>query len=98
MKKWILPAIIVIGLLAFAAIVWFAFPLIGFGDFAPFEEDWVRLVIILVVWVAVGLFYGIRFWLRRQAAKRLEKDLTASTEGDSDSQVLSERMTEALAT
>jgi type VI secretion system protein ImpL len=98
MKKWLFPAIIVIGLLAFALIVWFAFPLIGFGDVAPFESEWVRIAIILVVWLAVGLFYGVRWLLHRRQAKQLEEGLLAQTEGETDSSVLNERMVEALQT
>jgi type VI secretion system protein ImpL len=98
MKKWLFPAIIVIGLLAFALIVWFAFPFIGFGDVAPFESEWVRITIILVVWLAVGLFYGIRWLLHRRQAKKLEEGLLSQGEGETDSGVLTERMQEALQT
>ena len=97
MRKWLFIGLVVVGLLAFAAVIWFAGPFLGFGDFAPLESEWVRFTIIAVVWLAAGLFYGIRFFLRRRAAKKLEEGLLAA-DNDGDSGVLSERMGEALET
>ena len=37
----------------FAALVWFAGPIISIGDAQPFESVWLRLVIILVIWLIV---------------------------------------------
>ncbi len=98
MKKWILRIAIVVGLLAFAAIVWFVAPLIGYEDIRPFDSVWVRLAIIFVVFAIVGGFYGIRYWLRRRKAKALEAALAESEGKQGDGKVLGERMTEALET
>ena len=98
MKKWILRIAIVVGLLAFAAIVWFVAPLIGYEDIRPFDSVWVRLAIISVVFAIVGGFYGIRYWLRRRKAKALEAALAESEGKQGDGKVLGERMTEALET
>ena len=98
MRRWLLPIAVVIGLLAFSAIVWFALPMIGYADTRPFEPTWVRIAIIAVVLLTVGGFYGIRYLLRRRAAKKLEAALAESEAKQGDGKVLGERMTEALET
>ncbi len=98
MRKWLLALAVVIGLAAFAAIVWFGGPLIGFGDSRPFDSVWVRLLIILVVFAIVGSIYGIRYWRRRKAARALEAALAQSEQQEGDGKVLGERMSEALET
>ncbi|KRA53069.1 type VI secretion system membrane subunit TssM [Devosia sp. Root635] len=91
-------ALVLVGLLALAAVVWFATPFIAFGGVAPFDPIWVRLVIIGVIVLLVGGFYAFRWWRGRKAAEALEEGLVVPEEGVTDGQVLSERMTEALQT
>ncbi|PSJ57017.1 type VI secretion system membrane subunit TssM [Kumtagia ephedrae] len=98
MRKWLIRTAIAVGLLAFAAAVWFAGPLVGYEDIRPFDPVWVRLLIIFVVFAAVGGFYGVRWWLRRRAAKALEAALAESEGRQGDGKVLGERMAEALET
>jgi type VI secretion system protein ImpL len=98
MKKWLLIAAVAVGLLAFAAIVWFAGPLIGYADTRPFESVWLRLTIILVVFAIVLGIYGVRWWLKRRAAKALEAAIAESEQKEGDGKVLGDRMTEALET
>lgn len=88
--------LVVLALLLWGALVWFAFPLIGFGQARPFEPIWVRILMIGVVWFVVGLIYLLRFLKRRRAEKALEAELTeGAVEGDSE--VLQEKMVDALA-
>ncbi|HTM78534.1 MAG TPA: type VI secretion system membrane subunit TssM, partial [Devosia sp.] len=96
MKRWMFIALLVFGLLAFAAIIWFGTPFIAFAGSAPFEPIWVRVLIIGVVWLGIGGFYLFRFLRARAAAKRLEAGMLAGA--GSDEKVLAERMGEALAT
>lgn len=98
MKTVLLSALIVVGLLAFAAVVWFAAPLLAIAGVAPFEPAWVRLLIIGVGMLLVGGFYGWRWWRGRKAAKAIEEELVVPQEGVTDGQVLSERMSQALDT
>ena len=46
---WLIRAAWIIGLVAFALAVWFAGPLIGFGERRPLDPAWIRLAIIGVV-------------------------------------------------
>lgn len=98
MKKWIVRISIVLGLLAFAAIIWFAGPLIGGGDFWPLRGFWTRFFIIFFVFALVIGIYGYRFWKKRKAEKALEDALSESAENDGDGELLSERMSEAIET
>lgn len=95
---WFRIAITLIGLAAFAALIWFAAPLIAFAGAAPFDPEWVRLTIIAVVsFVVLGLL-GWRIWKRRRDAKALESGIAEAAGEDSDAEVLGERMSDALLT
>jgi len=98
LRTWLVRAAWVIGLIAFALAVWFAGPLIGFGETRPFDPVWVRLTIIGVVVAIVLLVHGIRWWRRRRAASALEAALVQNEEKEGDGKVLAERMQEALET
>lgn len=96
--KWVKLALIVIGFSAFSAVVWFAGPLIGFGEAHPFDPLWVRatiigvLALILLVWGIVAL---IR---RRRGQKALETALVADAPPTGDGKELASRMQAALST
>ncbi len=98
MKKWLVRISIVLGLLAFAAIIWFAGPLIGFGEVRPLGGFWTRFLIIFFVFALVVGIYGFRYWKRRKAEKALEAALSESVEDDGDGELLAERMSEAIST
>lgn len=86
----------VLALLAFAAAVWFAGPLLGFAERYPLSSVWARVLTIALVWGGVGLYYGIRFWLAHRAEKALEQAIVADGPVG-DGEVLGEKMQEALA-
>ena len=98
MTRWLLALAVVVGLAAFAAIVWFVGPLIGFGDSRPFDAVGIRLAIILVVVAIVAAIYGFAWWRRRSAARTLEAAIAQSEQQQGDGKVLGERMAEALET
>jgi len=98
MKKWLVAFAVVVGLVAFATIIWFGGPLIGFGDTHPLDPVWIRLTIILVVFAIVLAIYGIGWWQKRKAAKSLEAAVAKAETQEGDGKVLGERMTEALET
>ena len=97
MKKWLYRALLFFCLTALCLAIWFAGPLIGYGDIRPLGAVWIRLLLIFLIVFSVGLYYGISYWRRRKAAAALEDALTEVEEVDEgDAPVLSERMTEAL--
>ncbi|MYZ50269.1 type VI secretion system membrane subunit TssM [Propylenella binzhouense] len=98
MRKWVARAAILLGLLAFALVVWFAGPLIGFAGVRLFEPVWVRLAIIGVAFAIAAIVFGIRYWRRRKAERALEAALVDQEAEDGDGKILGERMQEALAT
>jgi len=97
MKVWIYRGILFFCLIVLCIAIWFAGPLIGYGDIRPLGSVWVRLLIIFLIALTVGLYYGISYWRRRRAAAALEDALTEVEEVDEgDAPVLSERMSDAL--
>ncbi|MFY0633356.1 MAG: type VI secretion system membrane subunit TssM [Vannielia sp.] len=96
MKRWIIGTLVVLSLILWFVVVWFAFPLVGFGEATPFEPIWVRILLIAVVWLTVGTVYLIKFIRRRRAARALEEALTEQ-EVTGDGEVLGEKMGEAMA-
>jgi type VI secretion system protein ImpL len=95
---WIWIALTIVATLIFAALVWFAGPIIFFGDTQPFESVWLRLLIILVLFVIVGATIAYRIIKRLRAAKALEEAMTAAPAEETDAPVLADKMQDALAT
>jgi len=87
-----------VGLLCFAAIVWFGGPMLGIGESRPLESVWLRVTIIAVAVVLVVGFYAFRWWRRRRAAKQIENALKADDSTSGDGEVLATRMAEAIDT
>ncbi|WP_102223013.1 type VI secretion system membrane subunit TssM [Acidimangrovimonas sediminis] len=96
MKVWLTRILVVLGLLCFSAAVWFAAPLVGFGESQPFAPVWVRIAIIAVAWLIAFVVWLIRFLRARKAEAALE-DAVAGPKVTGDADQLGERMTEALA-
>lgn len=95
MRAWLKILLVVLGLAAWAVLVWFAGPLIGFGGAHPFEPLWVRLTLIGLA-VTVAAVWGLVGWLRRRRAqKAMEAALVETPRGDGEE--LGRRMGEALA-
>ncbi len=98
MKKWRFRISVVIGLLAFAALIWFAGPIIGFGEVRPLSGFWTRFFIIFFVFALVIGIYGYKYYKRRKAEKALEDALSDSKDDEGDGEMLAERMSEAIET
>ncbi|MCV0395825.1 MAG: type VI secretion system membrane subunit TssM [Rhizobiaceae bacterium] len=95
MKKWLKITLIILGLLAWAAIVWWALPLV---PWEPLSSFWLRFLLIALVFGIVGGIYGFKWWKRRKAARELEAAIRADESQSGDGKVLSDRMKEALDT
>ncbi len=93
---WTRIIVSLLGLVAFGLLVWFAGPLIGFGDVRPLDGFWARFFLIaLVAALVIGLIARDVIRRRRQAAA-LEQAVAASQDGDMEA--LDERMKDALLT
>ena len=94
---------VVIGLLLIALIIWFAGPYFAFADYRPLESELVRLLLIVLVFVA----WGVVVILKRMKANRASDKLVAAVVEQSAAQKdqpsadvvqLRERFEEAVAT
>ena len=96
--KWVKRALILFGFLAYSAVVWFAGPLIGFGDSHPFDAVWVRLLLIGILLLILIIWGVIALLRRRRGQAALEKALVVDTSPSGDGKELASRMQAALAT
>lgn len=95
---WVKLLLVVLGFLAFSAVVFFAGPLIGFGEARPFDPLWVRLTIIGVLALILLIWALIVLLRRRNGQAALEKALVADVPPTGDGRELAERMQGALST
>jgi type VI secretion system protein ImpL len=98
MRNWLGIIFSVIGVCALAALIWFAGPLVAVADVRPLASFWLRIVIILLLFTALFGYIAYKLYKRHKAARELEAAITESAEPDSDAEVLSERMKDALLT
>lgn len=91
---WLKHALIVLGVLALSLAIWFAGPLIGFGDTYPFETVLVRGLIVGAIALVVTVYYGLRWWRARRAERALEDAIAQEAPGDGEE--LASRMEDAL--
>ena len=78
MLIWLLRLVSLAALAGFCAAVWYAGPMVGFGDTRPLEPIWIRATIICIAAGAVALYYGIRLALKRRAQLALEQAIAES--------------------
>ena len=100
-KKWVIS---LIGLLALVTLIWFAFPLITFGETEPFADTVVRLTLVLMAVTVWGAFH---FYRQMKLASQHEKmfneldekakeNKRSLQEQDDESKRLQKRMSEAV--
>ncbi len=93
---WLARLFGAVALVGFAAAVWYAGPLITFSEQRILEGVEVRLFVIGGAVVLVAAHYTYRLLRDRWAQKALEAAVAGSSESENDSQVLEERMAEAI--
>ena len=98
MRNWLGIIVSVVGICALSAVIWFLGPLIAIAEVRPLESIWPRLVIILLLFTALFAYIAYKLYKRHKATQELEAAITESAEPDSDADVLSERMKDALLT
>ncbi len=91
-KPWMRIPLIVIGIVAFCAVVWIGLPMFGIDLLA---STWLRLTVIGTFFAGLVLYYGLHWRARRKKAQALEDSLLPDPVGDAS--VLSERVQEAMA-
>lgn len=87
-----------LGLVSVAAFVYMAGPFIAFGGWRPLESYMIREIIVVLLAAAAAGVIGFGFWRRRKKSAEIAKGITEVEKTDSDAEVLSERMKDALAT
>ncbi|PTW46560.1 type VI secretion system membrane subunit TssM [Rhodovulum kholense] len=90
--RWMRVLLIVLGLVALGAAIWFGLPMTGSALLA---SVWFRVGLIALIAGTLGLVYGLGWLRRRRRAEALEDSLMAEPAGDG--RVLAERMQQALA-
>jgi type VI secretion system protein ImpL len=81
-----------------SALVWWAFPLVAFGNVRPFDGFWVRVITLAVLWALWLAWLGWAWWRRRQTHAALVKGLSAgSAASQREAEVLAQRFDEAMA-
>ena len=92
---WLLRMVGLVALAGFAAAVWFAGPMVGFGDARPLEPAWLRAMIIGCAALGLVAYYAFLYWRAASGARALEKAVIA---GGGDGDILESRMKQAIAT
>src|ERR1700712_3845940 len=87
-----------IGLGSLSALVYFAGPLIAFGEWRPFENYIIRDITLVLLVAGVASFGGFSFYRRRKGAQLIADGFSGESEPVNDEPLLKERMKDALAT
>src|SRR6185437_3186787 len=97
LMAWLWIGLSILGAIILAAVVWLAGPLVSIGDAQPFDSALVRLLVILVIFFAVGGAIAWRILSRRRAAAKIAEAMTETVAEESDAPVLKQKMEDALA-
>lgn len=98
MKFWLKLIFSILGVISLALLIWFAGPLLSIADVRPFESALVRFLLIAFIVVLTIAITFYKLYRRHKAIKELEEAVTEPATIDSDGQILSEKMNDALAT
>ena len=97
--KWLLSPVVLgfLALLAISAVIWWIGPLVAIGDAKPLESTWVRVIVIVTLWL---IWIARRVWVawrHRQAQAALLKGISGGPSAtDREAEVLGQRFREAL--
>nr|WP_316643659.1 type VI secretion system membrane subunit TssM [uncultured Roseateles sp.] len=90
-------ALILYGLLALAALIWWIGPLIAIGESRPLDGVWTRVIVILAIFGIFALIKGIGAWKRKRANAEMVAGMSGgASASDREAEVLSKRFSEAL--
>ena len=88
---WLRIPLVILGIIGICAAIWYGLAMTGISWLV---SPWLRGGLIALILGGIALYYGIRFWRRRRAAKELEETLVEVPVGDGA--VLADNMREAL--
>ena len=87
----------IFGVIALSALVWFVGPLIGFGGSHPFDPEWVRLTIIVLLFVLLVGRAFYKMWKRKRTNAALVEGMAKGpSAAEREVGVLNERFTQAI--
>ena len=98
--QWLVSPLIMgtLGLLALSALLWWVGPLIAIGQSRPLEGLWVRVGLLLLIWLAwMARIAWLAYKRRRTNATLLQGLGAGPSASDKEAQVLSQRFNEAVA-
>src|SRR5215472_3354357 len=87
-----------IGLTSVCALIYLAGPLIAIGDWRPLENYIVREIAILVIVAAAASVMAFKWNRRKKASAKIAEGIATPDTVEDDSDVLKDRMKDALAT
>ena len=87
-----------VGLGSLTALVYFAGPLVAFGDFRPLENYIIRDIVIVLLLAGVASFAGFKLYKRKKGAKELAEGISEEDKKDGDEVVLKDKLKDALTT
>jgi type VI secretion system protein ImpL len=87
-----------IGLGSLASLIYFAGPLIAFGDWHPLENPIIRDILLLLLVAGAASFGGFAFYKKRKNTTKIAEEIAGQNEPVDDQPILKERMKDALAT
>ncbi len=96
--QWLLsPAVLgTLAILALSALIWWLGPLISIGTATPLAPVWVRLLVLLLVWVCWFGRLALQAWKRRKTNAALLAGLGAGPSAtDKEAQLLAQRFAQA---
>ena len=96
--NWFLRLLGICALVGFALAVWFAGPMIRYGDSRPLASEWTRAAIIAASLVLVGCRYFLAQWRSRRSERKIEEAISRSEAAGSDAEILETRMRDAIST
>jgi type VI secretion system protein ImpL len=87
-----------VGLGSLSMVLYFAGPLINIGGYHPLENYVVQMVVLLLLYSAVGSFAGFKFYKRKKSVKQLAEGVSQQAEKEGDEAALKDKLKDALAT
>ncbi|MDP3084326.1 MAG: type VI secretion system membrane subunit TssM [Rubrivivax sp.] len=97
--RWMLSPVVIgtLGLLALSALIWWIGPLIGIAGAHPLDPLWVRITLLVLIWVGWIARLAWVAWRRRRTNAALLAGMAGGpTASDKEAQVLAQRFNEAV--